>query len=150
MSARGAWTAADGLRLLAVALLLAEGAIHLQQYVGPLNAVPTINTLFVLNAVGAAAIALAVAGSRGLVAVLGSLAGLGLTLGALVSLAISRTGTLFDYAEPMLRASVVSAAAVELAVVLALAAYLVAAGRGEGNAGARGKAGPRVDWTQTA
>ena len=50
MTRRPAWTAADALRALAVALLLVEGAIHLQQYVGPLNAVPTINTLFVLNA----------------------------------------------------------------------------------------------------
>ena len=46
MSARTDSTAADGLRLVAVALLLVEGGIHLQQVEGPLNAVPTINTLF--------------------------------------------------------------------------------------------------------
>jgi hypothetical protein len=143
MSGRPAWSGSDGLRLLAVALLLAEGAIHLQQYEGPLNAVPTISTLFVLNAVGASAIALAIAGSRGFVAVLGSLAGLGLTLGALVSLAITRTGTLFEYSEPTLRAAVVASALVELALVLTLAAFLLA-GRSRG-AGAA----PRVDWTQT-
>ena len=57
MTRLSAWEASDGLRLLAVALLLVEGGIHLQQYEGPLNAVPTINTLFVLNAFGAAAIA---------------------------------------------------------------------------------------------
>ena len=146
MTGRAAWTGADALRLLAVALLLAEGAIHLQQYKGPLNAVPTIGTLFVLNAVGAGAIALVLAGSRGPVAVLGSLAGLGLTLGALVSLAISRAGTLFEYSEPTLRAGVVSAAVVELALVLALAAFLLARRR----EGAAGGAAPRVDWTQTA
>jgi hypothetical protein len=77
-----------GLRLLGVALLVAEGAIHLQQVQGPLKAVPTISTLFVLNAVGAAGIALVLAGSREWVAVLGAVAGLGLTLTALVSLAI--------------------------------------------------------------
>ncbi len=142
MTSRTGWTGTDALRLLAVALLLVEGGIHLQQYEGPLNAVPTISTLFVLNAAGAGAIALALAGSRGLVAILASLAGLGLTLGALVSLAISRSGTLFDYSEPTLRAAVVSSAAVELAVVLVLAAFLLAGGR-------RGAA-PRVDWTQTA
>ena len=141
MTGRGAWTAADGLRLVAVALLLVEGAIHLQQVEGPLNAVPTINTLFALNAAGAAAIALVLAGSRGFAAVLGSLAALGLTIGALVSLAISRAGTIFQYSEPTLRSAVVLAAVVELAVVLALAAFLLARRR-ESHTGSG-----RVDWT---
>jgi hypothetical protein len=110
VTGRRAWTPSDGLRLLAVALLLVEGAIHLQQYEGPLHAVPTINALFVLNALGAAGIGLVLAGSRGHVAVLGALAGLGLTLGALVSLAITRTGTPFSYSDPTLRAAVGSAA----------------------------------------
>lgn len=143
MTGSRAWTASDTLRLLAVALLLAEGAIHLQQYEGPLNAVPTINALFVLNAVGAAGIALVLAGSRGTLSVLAALAGLGLTLGALVSLAISRAGTLFAYSEPTLRAAVGFAAAVELATVLVLAAYVLSR-RGES------ALSQRVDWTQTA
>lgn len=143
MTRRRQWTSSDALRLLAIALLLAEGAIHLQQYEGPLNAVPTIGTLFVLNAIGAAVLALALAGSRGLTAVLASFAALGLTLGALVSLAITRTGTLFDYSEPTLRAAVVSAAGVELAVVLALAAFVVARRR-------EAIARPRIDWRLAA
>jgi len=143
MTGRRAWTGSDGLRVLAVALLLAEGAIHLQQYEGPLNAVPTINSLFVLNAVGAAGIGLVLAGSRGLVSVLAALAGLGLTLGALVSLAITRTGTLFAYSEPTLRAAVGLAAIVELAVVFALAAFVLARRRERGTT-------VRVDWTQSA
>jgi len=126
MTDRGALRAAGGLRLLAVALLLAEGAVHLQQVEGPLRAVPTINTLFVLNAVGAAATALVLAGSRERVAVLGALAGLSLTLTALVSLAISRAGTLFAYSEPTLRPAVTLAALVELAAVLALAGFVLA------------------------
>jgi hypothetical protein len=126
MTDRGALRAAGGLRLLAVALLLAEGAVHLQQVEGPLKAVPTINTLFVLNAVGAAATALVLAGSRERVAVLGALAGLSLTLTALVSLAISRAGTLFAYSEPTLRPAVTLAALVELAAVLALAGFVLA------------------------
>ena len=126
MTDRGALRAVGGLRLLAVALLLAEGAVHLQQVEGPLKAVPTINTLFVLNAVGAAATALVLAGSRERVAVLGALAGLSLTLTALVSLAISRAGTLFAYSEPTLRPAVTLAALVELAAVLALAGFVLA------------------------
>jgi hypothetical protein len=143
MTAARAWTGADSLRLLALALLLAQGGIHLQQYEGPLNAVPTIGTLFVLNAVGAVAIALLIAGSRGIGARLGALAGLGLTLGALVSLAITRAGTLLNYSEPNLRAAVVLAAAVELAGVIALSAFLLAGRRDR-------VARLRVDWTRPA
>ena len=102
-----------------------------------------VNTLFVLNAIGAGAIALVLAGSRGFAAMLGSLAAIGLTLGALVSLAITRTTTLFDYSEPTLRTAVVYAACVEAVVVLALAAFLLTATR-------KSKAIPRVDWTHTA
>ena len=140
---RDRWQVCDGVRVLAVALLLVEGAIHLQQYEGPLHAVPTISTLFMLNAVGAAVLALVLAGSRGYLAVLGSLAAIGLTLGALVSVAITRAGTLFEYSEPTLRSAVVYAAAVEVAVVVALVAFLLTRPR-ERNAS------PRVDWTQTA
>ena len=76
-------------------------------------------------------------------AVLGALAGLGMTLGALVSLAISRAGTIFDYSEPTLRDAVVVAAIVELAVVLTLAAFLLARRR-------EGSATVRTDWTASA
>lgn len=126
MTGPHAWTASDALRVLAVVLLLVEGGIHLQQYIGPLNNVPTINTLFVLNAVGAAVLALGLAASRQLVAVLAALSAIGLTLGALVSLAISRASTLFDYSEPTLRDAVTFAAVIELAAVLALAGFLLA------------------------
>lgn len=117
---------ADYIRLVAVALLLVEGGIHLQQVEGPLSAVPTINRLFLLNALGAGAIALVLAGARQRAAVLGALAGLGLTIGALVSLAISRAGTLFNYSEPTLRTAVALAAGVELALVLTLSVFIVA------------------------
>lgn len=118
-------SAVDGLRFLAVALLLVEGGIHLQQVEGVIGSVPTIDTLFVLNAIGAGAIALVLAGSREHVAALAALGGIGLTLGALVSLAITRADTLFDYSEPTLRFEVGLAAFVELAAVLALCAFLL-------------------------
>ena len=47
----------DQLRFLAIGLLLCEGGIHLQQYESFLHLVPTINTLFLLNAISAAVIA---------------------------------------------------------------------------------------------
>jgi hypothetical protein len=130
VSAGRAWAFTDTLRLLAVGPVLVEGAIHLQQVEGPLGAVPTINMLFALNAIAAAGIALVLAGTRGRPAVVAAVAGIGLTLGALVSLAVSRTATLFDYSEPMLRTAVTLAAFVELAVVLTLGAFLLARPRG--------------------
>lgn len=117
--------ASDVLRVLAIALILFEAGIHLQQYEGPLRSVPTINTLFVLNALGGAAIALVLVASRREVAVLAALAGLGLTLGALVSLAIARTSTLFAYSEPILRPAVLLASLVELAAALALVGFVL-------------------------
>ncbi|MBA3328264.1 MAG: hypothetical protein H0T43_08180 [Solirubrobacterales bacterium] len=126
MSASPRLHPSDLLRFAAIAFLLLEGGIHLQQYEGPLNPVPTISTLFVLNAVAAAAISLALAASRRHVAVLAALAGLGLTLGALVSLAISRASVLFDYTEPTLRAGVTFALVAELGAVLALSGFLFA------------------------
>ena len=88
-------------------------------------------------------IALVLAGSREFSAVLGALAGIALTLGALISLAITRIGTLFEYSEPTLRPAVSLAALIELAVVVALVAFVLVR-RHERPAAAR------VDWTQPA
>jgi hypothetical protein len=106
-------------RFLAIGLLLCEGGIHLQQYEGFLHSVPTINTLFLLNAVSAGVIALALAASRNRVAILLALSAIGMTVVALISLAIARESVLFSYSEPTLRFSVLFAALVELATVLA-------------------------------
>ncbi|MGI8921687.1 MAG: hypothetical protein ACR2HD_08490 [Solirubrobacteraceae bacterium] len=114
----------DGLRFVAIALLLVEGGIHLQQYEGALHSVPTINTLFLMNAISAALIALAFAASRNRVAILLALAGIGMTVVALVSLAVARVTVLLQYSEPTLRPPVVFAAFVELGVVLVGAAFV--------------------------
>ncbi len=116
----------DGLRFLAIAMLLGEGIIHLQQYEGPLNAVPTINALFVINAIGSALIALAFAGSRDRGAIGAALIAMAITIGALASLAIARASSLFSYSEPTLRAAVVIAMALELGAILAAAGFVAA------------------------
>lgn len=116
----------DRLRVAAIALLLFEGGIHLQQYRGILHFVPTINTLFLLNAVSAALIALTLAASRNEVAILAALSGIGMTVVALVSLAIARAGVLFGYSEPTLRAAVVLATVVELTTIVVASAFVVA------------------------
>ena len=53
------WLVARGLGALA---LLAVGTIHLQQYLGPYSAIPTIGTLFLLNFAAAIVIGAALVG----------------------------------------------------------------------------------------
>jgi voltage-gated potassium channel Kch len=115
----------DRLRFLVIALVLCEGGVHLQQYQSFLHSVPTINTLFLLNAVSAAVIALALAASRDRVAIFIGLSAIGMTVVALVSLAISRASVLFNYSEPTLRGPVLFATIVELAAVLAASAFII-------------------------
>lgn len=117
-------TTADRLRFVAIGLLLCEGGVHLQQYVGVLHAVPTISTLFLLNAIGAAVLALGLAATRDRVAVLLALGAIGMTLVGLVSLAIARASVLFNYSEPTLRAAVLFAALVELGTVLVASRFV--------------------------
>ena len=126
MTPRRSLGPADRWRFAAIALILVEGGIHLQQYDGTLHSVPTISTLFLLNAIGAAGITLVLAGSRDSVGILAALAAIGLSLGALVSLAIARASTLFGYSEPTLRGVVLLAAAVEVLAVAALAGFVLA------------------------
>lgn len=112
----------DVARLTGGALTLAVGAIHLQQYAAVLADVPTIGVLFLLNAVGAGAIAIGLATPLRRLAALG---GIGLSAGALVSVAIALAGALFGYSEPDLRPAVALSILVEIGAVAALAAYLL-------------------------
>ena len=111
----------DVFRLLGAALTLAVGAIHLQQYAALLKDVPTIGELFLLNALGAGAVAAAL-GTR--LRALAALAGIGLSAGALGSIGIALNRTLFGYMEPDLRPAVVLSIVVEIGAVAALATYL--------------------------
>ena len=117
-------TRADRLRFTAIALLLGEGLVHLQQYAGLLHSVPTINTLFLLNAIGAGLISLALAASRDRVAILLALGAIGMSVVALVSLAVARASVLFNYSEPTLRTPVVLAALLELGAVLVASGFV--------------------------
>ena len=112
----------DGLRYAAIVAVLLVGGIHLQQYDAILSEVPTIGTLFILNAVGAAGIALAIAGLRGRALALPALGGIGLAGGAIVSVLIARYSSIFDYSEPTYRTAIVLSLVFEVAAVVILAA----------------------------
>lgn len=109
---------------IGAAATLAVGAVHLQQYLDFIHDVPTISVLFVLNGIGAGVVAVLL---QTRVRALAALGGIGLSVGALVSLAISmRSSGLFDYVEPTFRAPVVFAIVAEVVAVLALGTYLLA------------------------
>ena len=113
----------DTLRHVGAALTLFVGAIHLQQYLDLLKDVPTIGELFLLNSAGAGVLAALLVTRLQVPAALGAI---GLSLGSLVSILISRTdGGLFDYVEPTFRAPVALAVIAEIVAVVVLAAFLL-------------------------
>ena len=130
--------AADTLRYLGAFATIAVGAVHLQQYADFIHDVPTIGVLFLLNAAGAGAVAVLLTTRRVTLAAIG---GVALSLGALISIAISMTADgLFGYTEPTFRAPVTVAVVAEVAAVLLLLAYLVVR---------RAPQAVRADWSTT-
>src|SRR5947199_4644610 len=88
--------------------IIVVGAVHLQQYLGDYQSIPTIGPLFLLNAIGSAAVAVGLllpiekwlGQRRGEIAVgLLALGGVAIALGALTSLYIAETSTLFGFSE---------------------------------------------------
>jgi hypothetical protein len=108
------------LRWLGALLIIGVGVVHLEQYVDFIKDVPTIGTLFLLNSFAAGAICLMLASPFTL---LPALAGIGVSVGSLVSILIARyAGSgLFDYREPTWRTPIIIAVALEIAAVLVLA-----------------------------
>ena len=123
------------MRRVGVIAILVVGAVHLQQYLGDYQAIPTIGPLFLLNAIGSAVVALGLllplerwlVGRRGEIAV-GLLAagGVAIALGALVSLYIAETSTLFGFSEGTLETVMWIAIVSEAAAVVLLAPVTVA------------------------
>ncbi len=104
-------------RLIAAALVAVIAGVHLQQYIDFISQVPTIGVLFLLNAAGGAAIAVALLGRESLLRRAAALGGIGLALGSLVSIVISMHGGLFGYQEPTLRLPILIAIVAELAAL---------------------------------
>ena len=117
-------------RFLGALSLLGVGAVHLQQYTNGYSTVPTIGTLFLLNAISAGVVGFGlllplerILGSQrgaGAVGVL-ALAGVGIAVGSLVALFISESGTLFGFSENGYRTVIVIAIAVEAVAAVLLA-----------------------------
>jgi hypothetical protein len=93
--------------------MLVIAAVHFQQYVDFMSHVPTVGVLFLLNAAGAAALALALAGPDRELRALAALGGIGLATGSLVCLVISLTSSFAGFHEPTLRLPIVIAIVAE-------------------------------------
>lgn len=118
-----------GMRFLGAVAILAVGAIHIQQYIGAdFRAIPTVGTLFLLNAIASAIVGIGLlapinrtAGPRADAAIaLLSLAGLSIAIGSLIALFISENGGLFGFTESGYRAPVVVAIVAEAATITML------------------------------
>lgn len=118
------------MRILGALAILAVGAVHLQQYIAGYRAIPTVGTLFLLNAIASAIVGIGLLVPIGRVAVarradaaigMLALAGVAIALGSLVALFISESGGLFGFSESGYRTAIVLAIIAEAATVALLA-----------------------------
>lgn len=118
------------MRFIGALAILAVGAVHLQQYIGEdYSAIPTIGTLFLLNAIGSGVIGIGllapinrVAASPRADATIGLLAlsAVAIAVGSLIALFISENGGLFGFSEAGYRAAIVVAIIAEAATIALL------------------------------
>lgn len=108
------------LKTVGALLIIGVGVVHLEQYYDfMIKDVPTVGTLFLLNSFGAGAICVMLAGPFTL---LPALAGIGLSLGSLVSIFLARYADsgIFNFREPTWRAPIVVAVALEIVAIVVL------------------------------
>jgi hypothetical protein len=113
--------------------MLIIGGVHFQQYVDFMSHVPTVGVLFLLNAAGAAALALALVGPDDGIRGLAALGGIGMAVGSLACLVIALTSSFAGFHEPALRLPLLIAIVAEgLAIpVLGSCLYGQLSGRAE-------------------
>lgn len=123
--------AAQAARYLAAVLLIAAGAVHLQQYFAVnYRVIPVIGPLFLANFAIAVLLGLALlAPIEGLGRWLRPLAAAGgivFAAGTIIALQISESGTLFGFHEHGYRTAIVLSIAFQGAAIILLASYLAA------------------------
>ncbi len=118
------------MRFFGALAILAVGAVHLQQYIGAdYRTIPTIGTLFLLNAIASAMVGLGLLApikrisptgrADTTIAVL-ALAAVAIAVGSLVALFVSESGDLFGFTESGYRTPIVVAIVAEAAAVALL------------------------------
>ena len=117
-------------RFVGALSILGVGAVHLERYGNGYSTIPTIGTLFLLNAISAGIVgfglllplerALGPRRGNGAVGVL-ALAGVGIAVGSLVALFVSESTTLFGFSEHGYGTPMVIAIALEAVATVLLA-----------------------------
>jgi hypothetical protein len=111
--------------------ILAVGAVHLQQYLTGYNVLPTIGTLFLLNAISAGVVGFGLLlpierlFSERVIGLL-ALGAVAIAIGSLIALFISETSVLFGFSEDGYSTAVVIAIAAEVATIVLLTPVAVA------------------------
>lgn len=119
------------LRLVGAALLVAQGVVHVQRWLGGYRGIPTIGTLFLVNAVLAVLVALVLVLRGGLGA---ALAGVVLSFATLAGFAFSRLDQIFGFSETVWDTPANVAVVVEVAAVVVLLAWATIAVRARAHA----------------
>ena len=109
-------------RLLAAVLLLAGGAIHLNLWRGGYEGIPYIGPLFLANVIASVVVAAALVIRSGRLVLL---AGVGLAVGSLAALVMSRTVGLFGFTDPGWTMDAMSTVAAEVGALVALGLVIV-------------------------
>lgn len=118
------------MRRLGALTLLIVGGVHLQQYLAGYSDVPTIGALFLLNAIGAAVVAVGLMAPNerlmsdrraDLAAAVLSAVGVMIAVGALIALFISESQPLFGFMEDGYSTPIVIAIASEALTAILLA-----------------------------
>jgi hypothetical protein len=117
-------------RFIGALSILGVGAVHAQQYATGYSAIPTVGTLFLLNAISAGVVGFGLllplertlGPSRGVGAIgVLALAGVAIGVGSLVALFISETSTLFGFSEDGYDTPILIAIAFEAVATVLLA-----------------------------
>lgn len=117
------------LRVLAALLLLVQGVVHLQRWLGGYRGIDIVGPLFLVNAVVVLAVAVALVLRGGLAS---ALAGIALSFVTLVAFAYSRVDDLFGFSEMRWDAPAVVAVVAEVLAVVILLAWATIATRAGG------------------
>lgn len=117
-------------RYLAALLLIAAGAVHLQQYFGVYyRVIPVISPLFVANFAIGLALGLALLAPIERLGIwapaLAAVSGIVFAVGTIIGLEISESGTLFGFHEHGYRLAIILSIVFEGAAIVLLGAYLL-------------------------
>jgi hypothetical protein len=117
------------LRALAAVLLLVQGAVHLQRWLGGYRGIDIVGPLFLVNAALVVAVAVVLVVRGGFAS---ALAGIALSFATLVAFAYSRIDELFGFSEMVWDTPAVVSVVAEVAAVVVLLAWATVATRAPG------------------